>query len=250
VSVLLMLFGLLLAMPTWALEELRLVTKHWPGYTNTDFSGGYFELVRLVLPPDRYQIKTEFSNFNRAVVLVQKEQADLVLAVTRVDGKQLLLSEFPIDADTVVALYHEKLALKTTTMHLAALPEYRLAWDLAYNYGQALGLTVDGYEVSGVSQGIELVNKGRVDVYLAERADVTGPEALKLLQRSKLKQSVIEQLPVYIGFSRSAKGLQLKRIWDQQFRLLMQQGTLQHFYQQYPGMVLATKVPVCAASIC
>ena len=245
-----MLFGLLLGTPTWALEEFRLVTKHWPGYTNPDLSGGYFELVRLVLPPDRYQINTEFSNFNRAVVLVQKEQADLVLAVTRVDGKHLLLSEFPIDADTVVALYHEKLLPKTTTMHLAALPEYRLAWDLAYNYGQALGLTVAGYEVSGVSQGIELVSKGRVDVYLAERADVAGPEALKLLQRSKLKQSVIQQLPVYVGFSRSTKGLQLKRNWDQQFRLLMQQGTLQHFYQQYPGMVLATKVPVCAASIC
>ena len=97
----------LLVMPVWALEPVRLVTKHWSGFTNTDLSGGYFELVRLVLPPDQYQINTEFSNFNRAVVLVQKEQADLVLAVTRVDGKQLFLSEFPIDADTVVALYRE-----------------------------------------------------------------------------------------------------------------------------------------------
>lgn len=238
-----------------AVEQVRLVTKHWPGYTNTDHSGGYFELVQLVLPPDQYQINTSFSNFNRAVVLVQKEQAELVLAVTRVDGKQLLLSEYPMDADTVVAVYRDHLPVNTPAFTVATLPQYRLAWDLAYNYGQALGLEVSGlevkgFEVNGVSQGLELVSKGRVDVYLAEQADLELPESALLLQHLKLQQQVIQQLPVYVGFSRSAKGLQLKRVWDQQFRLLLQQGALQRLYQAYPGMVLATEVPDCAVSVC
>lgn len=252
---LLLLLGTLLSAPVFAVEQVRLVTKHWPGYTNTDHSGGYFELVQLVLPPDQYQINIRFSNFNRAVIQVQKQHAELVLAVTRVDGKQLLLSEFPIDADTVVAVYRDTLPTKTTALTLAQLPQYRLAWDLAYNYGQALrlkvaGLAVSGFEVSGVHQGLELVSKGRVDVYLAEQADLEVPEAMLLLQHLKLQQKVIQQLPVYVGFPRSAKGLQLKRVWDQQFRLLLQQGSLQRLYQAYPGMVLATEVPDCAVSVC
>jgi len=250
-----LLLGTLLSAQVFAMEQVRLVTKHWPGYTNTDHSGGYFELVQLVLPPDRYQINTKFSNFNRAVIQVQKQQAELVLAVTRVDGKQLLLSEFPMDADTVVAVYNKHLQPNAQALSMAQLAQYRLAWDLAYNYGQALGLevsgrVVSGFEVSGVNQGLELVSKGRVDVYLAEQADLEMPEAVVLLQQLKLQQKVIQQLPVYVGFSRSAKGLQLKRVWDQQFRLLLQQGSLQRLYQAYPGMVLATEVPDCAVSVC
>lgn len=244
------LLGLLFATPGWAVEQIRLVTKHWPGYTNADLSGGYFELVKLVLPAEQYQINTELTNFNRAIVLVQKQQAEFVLAVTRVDGKQLLLSEFPIDADTIVAVYRAQLAPAKTLLQRADLPQYRLAWDLAYNYGQALGLGTTGFEVSSVSQGLELVSKGRIDVYLAEQAELNDPAAAKLLQQLKLTQGVVQQLPVYVGFSRSTRGLKLKRYWDQQFRRLMQQGALQDFYQRHPGMVLATEVPDCAVSIC
>jgi hypothetical protein len=237
---------------TLAAEEVRLVTKQWPGYTNTDLSGGYFELVRLVLPSDEFQLNIEFSNFNRAVTLVQKDQAELVLAVTRVDGRHLILSEFPMDADRIVAVYQGEMqaAVSSEMLTLALLPKYRLAWDLAYNYGQALGLNVKGYEVTSVLQGLELVSKGRVDVYLAEQSDLELPEAQMLLQQLKLQQEPIRQLPVYVGFPRSVKGLKLKRHWDQQFRLLLQQGTLQTLYLAYPGMVLATTVPDCAVSVC
>lgn len=236
--------------PVGAMEQLRLVTKHWPGYTNTDLSGGYFELVQLVFPPVQYQINTEFSNFNRAVNLVQKQQAELVLAVTRADGKQLLLSELPIDADSIMAVYRQALLPDHAAIALEQLSQYRLAWDLAYNYGQALGLDAPGFEVSSVSQGLELVSKGRVDVYLAEHADLETVAASRLMQQLKLQQSQIRQIPVYVGFSRSAKGLHLKRMWDQQFRLLLQRGAVQQLYQQYPGMVLTTEAPDCAVSVC
>jgi len=235
-----------------ATEQVRLVTKQWPGYTNADLTGGYFELVQLVLPPDKFQLQTQFSNFNRAVILVQKEQAELVLAVTRVDGKQLLLSEYPMDADRIIAVHRSdlKLAGQPERVMLAQLPQYRLAWDLAYNYGQALRLDVKGYEVTDVSQGLELVSKGRVDVYLAEQADLELANSVALLQYLKLQQTPIQHLPVYVGFPRSAKGLKLKRFWDQQFRMLLNQGELQTLYRAYPGMVLATTVPDCAVSVC
>ena len=176
----------------------------------------------------------------------------LVLAVARVDGKQLLLSEYPIDADTIVAVYRDNLlpASSTRSLTLAQLPNYRLAWDLAYNYGQAMGLEVAGYEVTDVAQGLDLVKKGRVDVYLAEQSDLEFADSLATQQKLKLRQSQILQLPVYVGFPRSAKGLQLKRFWDQQFKLLLKQGKLHSLYAKYPGMVLATKVPDCAASAC
>ncbi|MBU2222973.1 MAG: hypothetical protein KKB00_02960 [Gammaproteobacteria bacterium] len=229
-------------------ETVKLVTKHWPGYTNTDHSGGYFELVRLVLPESQFLLKTQFSNFNRALVMVQKQQADMVLAVTRVDGKQLLLSELPIDADNIVAVFRDQLLTIGTANVLTQLPKYRLAWDLAYNYGPALGLNVTGYEVTDVAQGLELVSKGRVDVYLAEQADLALPGPLVQLKHLQLQQMLIAELPVYVGFSKSSKGLRLKRLWDQQFRLLLQQGQLQSLQQTYPNMVLPAQD--CIGAVC
>lgn len=85
-----------------ALADIRLVTKSWPGFTNEDGTGGYFAVVQLVLAPKAGELKLEFSNFNRALVMVEKQQADLVLAVTQGDSSTLLLSAKPLDFDTIV----------------------------------------------------------------------------------------------------------------------------------------------------
>ena len=223
-----------------ALQPVRLVTKSWPGYTNPDHSGGYFALVRQVLPAGEFQLQISFSNFNRAVVLVQKQQAEMVLAVSAADAGALLLSAAPIDADTVMAVFRTGMALPLVPSSAAVSPleQYHLAWDLAYNYGKALGLTAPGFEVTDFQQGLELVAKGRVDIYLAEASELALPANQQLLQQLALQVAQIGQIPVYVGFTASPSGQQLKQQWDQHFALLRQRGLLRHLYQQYPGMVL------------
>ena len=227
-------FGLLLMFICPVLADIHLVTKSWPGFTNEDGSGGYFAVVQLVLAPKPGELKLEFSNFNRALVMVEKQQADLVLAVTQDDSSNLLLSAKPLDFDTIVAVY----APSATPGPLQSehLKQLRLAWDLAYNYGEALGLTVKGYEVHSVAQGLELVAKGRIDVYLAEQADLIQHAYQAPPEGFKLRQQVMTQVPVYVGFSRSERGILLKKRWDESFATLHKSGALQQLYQQYPGM--------------
>lgn len=229
----LLLLLLLCSLPL-AADNIRLMTKSWPGFTNEDGSGGYFELVQLALQPKPGELQLEFSNFNRALVLVEKQQADVVLAVTKEDGNKLLLSAEPIDFDTITAVYSQRLQLQGP-LQLSALSELRLAWDLAYNYGAVLGLSAEGFEVHSVQQGLELVAKGRIDVYLAEHADLVeggGP----LLKSHKLLQQEILQVPVYVGFSRSVRGTMLKKRWDKGIAALKQSGALRQLYLRYPGM--------------
>jgi len=227
---------LLFIMLSWPLaaDNIRLMTKSWPGYTNEDGSGGYFELVQLVLTPKKGELQLEFSNFNRAVGLVEKQQADMVLAVTKEDGHKLLLSEEPIDFDTIMAVYRPGLR-QGIPLTVKALAELRLAWDLAYNYGAVLGLTAEGYEVHSVQQGLEMVIKGRIDVYLAEQADL-NESGQPLLQNHKLVLQEILQVPVYVGFSHSIRGAMLKKRWDKGMAALQQSDALKQLYQRYPGM--------------
>ncbi len=228
------IFCLLLLLLCKAQADIRVVTKSWPGFTNEDGTGGYFAVLQLVLAPKAGELTLQFSNFNRALVMVEKQQADVVLAVTRDDSAKLLLSEKPLDFDTIVAVYAPSVIagpLKTTE-----LAKFRLAWDLAYNYGAALGLNAKGYEVHSVAQGLELVAKGRIDVYLAEQADLNLHTYQAPPQGFKLQQQIIAQVPVYVGFSRSEPGILLKKRWDDNFAALHKSGALQQLYQQYPGM--------------
>ncbi len=231
-SALVLLLLLLLLSP--AVADIRLVTKSWPGYTNEDGSGGYFALVQLVLSPKAGELTIEFSNFNRALVMVEKQQADVVLAVTKDDGATLLLSAAPLDFDTITAVYAP--ATLAGPLQLDDLSTLRLAWDLAYNYGEALGLAVKGYEVHSVAQGLELVAKGRIDVYLAEQADLLQHPYQAAPEGLALQQQVMAQVPVYVGFSRSERGRLLKQRWDEAVVELQKNGTLQQLYLQYPGM--------------
>ncbi len=228
-------------LPLQAAEPVHLVSKHWPGYTNADLSGGYFEFVRLILPPAEVSLQVELTGFSRAISLVQKQQADLVLAVTAEDGQHLLLSARPMDADTIMMVSRTGFDLpgalgQLTPSQLAAL---RLGWDQGYNYGAALGLAVHGYEVQDARQGLEMVHKGRLQLYLAEQADLAVPAVQQLLQQLALQQQPLGQIPVYVGFSKSERGHRLKNQWDQQVELLLSTGQLQQFYQRYPELRLS-----------
>lgn len=217
-----------------AADNIRLMTKSWPGFTNEDGTGGYFELVQLVLEPKAGELQLEFSNFNRAVVLVEKQQADMVLAVTKEDGHKLLLSAEPIDFDIIMAVYGRDLQPRAP-LTVQLLAQLRLAWDLAYNYGAVLGLSAEGYEVLSVQQGLEMLAKGRIDVYLAEHADLLE-SGQSLLKNHNLIQQEILQVPVYVGFSHSVRGAMLKKRWDKGMAALQKSGALNKFYQRYPGM--------------
>jgi len=232
---------LLCWLPLQAAEPVHLVSKHWPGYTNADLSGGYFELVRLILPPAEVSLQVELTGFSRAISLVQKQQADLVLAVTAEDGQHLLLSARPMDADQVMMVSQAGFRLPGPLLQLtpAQLAELRLGWDQGYNYGAALGLRVAGYEVQDARQGLEMLSKGRLQLYLAEQADLALPAVQLLLRQLDLQQQQLMQLPVYAGFSKSERGHLLKKQWDQNVELLRKNGQLQQFYQRYPELLVS-----------
>ncbi len=225
-------------LPLQAAEPAHLVTKHWPGYTNPDHTGGYFELVQLILPPEQVALHIELTGFGRAVSLVQKQQADIVLAVTAQDGEQMLLSAYPIDADVVMAVYHHDFVSAQGVVDFSPekLVTLRLGWEKGYNYGRALGLQTDGYEVDDAVQGLEMLNKGRLDLYLAEAYDLASPAASVLSKQLALQQYKLAEIPIYIGFSQSSRGQKLKKLWDQRFEQLRHSGLLQKFYQTYPEM--------------
>lgn len=220
--------------------ELQISTPVWPGFTNADGTGAYADLFSLIYPKEQVELVWHFSNYGRAIALVQQGKHHMVPGLSAqesaISHKDLLLSAYPFDFDLIVAIYHPE---HTAPPKLAQLKQYKLAWDLAYDLHLVLGLKYKGYEVLNIKQGLELVKNRRVDIYLAEKSELLQylqgdtPVKLQPLQYKELLRD-----PIYLAFADNEAGRSFKNIWDQRFTALYKTGQLQAFYRNYPQLTL------------
>jgi polar amino acid transport system substrate-binding protein len=222
-------------------QPVIIETSLWPGFTNADGTGAYFELARLVLPPDSQPLVIKPNHLGRAWLAVQRGQADLTFGLTQTDVHQFKLesSELPYDEDTIVAVFRADL-VPGRELSRAQLTSFQLGWEKSYNYGAVLNIDAQGYEVQNPLHAIQLLKAGRIDVYLAESGDLTAIQ--KPLSSAGLQQHLLANVPVYAGFSPTPRGRQLKALWDQRVRSLWKNGEMQHFYQRFPALIPPTPV--------
>lgn len=222
--------------------ELQISAPVWPGFTNADGSGAYVDLFRFIYPKDQVQLVWHFSNYSRAIALVQQGKHHMVPGLSANESmskqKSLLLSAKPFDFDLIVAIYHPE---HTAPPRLEQLKQHKLAWDLAYDLHLVLGLKEKGYEVLDIKQGLELVKKKRIDIYLAEKSELLQylqgetPVKLQPLQYKELLRD-----PIYLAFADNEAGRMFKNIWDRRFIDLYHTGQLKQFYRHYPQLTLPT----------
>lgn len=218
-------------------QPIRVATEHWPGYTSADGQGAYFELLKIVLEPTA-PLHVQLMPFQRSIAAVERQQADVVFAVTAKDSSLLLRSTQPIDTDRIIAVYRSDGPVKLP-LNQPDLNKFRLSWRIGYNYGKVLGLAAPGYETVSAEQGVQLVKNHRLDVFLSEEGDLNTP-AIKALLEQQMTQYPIAVEPIFFGFAPSERGRALKQHWDKAWQQRQHQPALQDFYRRYPGM----RVPV------
>lgn len=216
-------------------QPVIIETSLWPGFTNADGSGAYFDLARLVFPPDSHPLVIKTNHLGRAWLAVQRAQADLTFGLTQADIRSFRLesSALPYDEDTIIAVFLPE-RVHQTDLTPSRLKALQLGWEKSYNYGAALGIEVHGFEVQDPAHAIQLLKAGRIEVYLAESGDLDLVQPQ--LKAAGLQQQWLAYIPVYAGFSPTANGRQLKNYWDQRIQMLWQTGEMQSFYQRHPAL--------------
>lgn len=223
------------AVPTTAsaTKPIRVATELWPGYTSATGTGAYFELLQIVLKPDPAP-KIQLMSFGRAIAATERQQADIVFAVSSRDSRMLLRSNQPMDWDRIVAVYRDNPNI-TQALNDNQLHTLRLSWRVGYNYGIVLGLANHGYEAMSAEQGVQLALNERVDVFLSEEDELMSPQIQQWLSKNGKVQPVAV-IPIYVGFSPSERGRQLKQQWDHGFTQVQQSADMQDFYRRHPSM--------------
>lgn len=214
-------------------KPIRVVTEHWPGYTSAAGTGAYFEMLQIVLKPNPAP-KVELMSFTRAVAATERQQADLVFAVTARDSSLLLRSNLPMDWDRVVAVYKTDARI-SEALRSNQLQQLRLSWRLGYNYGTVVGVPNKGYETLSAEQGVQLALNQRVDVFLSEEDELNTPQIQQWLSKGATVQP-IAIVPIYVGFAPTERGRELKQQWDHGFVQAQHTPEMLDFYRRYPGM--------------
>lgn len=218
--------------PKLAIKSIHITTGVWPGFTEPNEQGAYFELIKLLFPDDT-RLEVTYTGFNRTVKMVEEQQADMVLGVGLNESEQLYLSAQPFDIDQIAVLFKpERLKFEKP----AELAGYQLVTQRGYNYEMVLGITTQSYEVDSITTGVNLVRTGRVDAFLVEKTELEGK--LNASQIEDMQLVFLAGEPIYIGFVKNERGAALKTWWDQQFQKHYQSGQLQTLYQQHAGMTL------------
>lgn len=86
------------------LQKIHIATGVWPGFTDYGEQGAYFELIRLIFPPET-QYQVSYTAFNRTVKMVETQHADMVLAVGLDVCSLMFLSAQPFDVDQIAVLF-------------------------------------------------------------------------------------------------------------------------------------------------
>ena len=213
-------------------NSVHIATGLWPGFTEPNQQGAYFHLITLLFPGDTH-FQVIYTSFNRSMLMVEQQQADMVLGIGQKDATGLLYSALPFDIDQIAVLFQTG-RLQITQPH--DLADYLLATQRGYNYDVVLGISARSYEVDSIVTGVDLVKNGRVDAFLVEKTELNTKIDIKQLHDISIVHLGGE--PIYIGFANNARGKALKTWWDQQFLHYYQAKRLQAFYQQYDDMNL------------
>jgi ABC-type amino acid transport substrate-binding protein len=208
------------------------VSEEWDDYTMADGTGMGWDILRKVFEPAGFKLHTETQPYTRAVGLVQKGEADVWVGSYK-DETQSLYPRWNYDTDHIYALGQASRPVPT----LATIGEYRLAWVRSYEFQRYLPNIRHYTEVQRRTGILDMLEHGRADYYIDAKTEIQDilhqagdPKAYTLTH--------IAELPLYIGFSDTARGRELRDVFDRRMDELVPSGELRpiftHWKQPYP----------------
>ena len=214
------------------MTSIRLVTSEWPGYTNKDGTGLYFDVIKAVYEPVGIKVEFELVPWKRAQKMV-KEKADALVGEYFLPKAGYLYPKWPIDVEDLTILFKKgKIA---EWKGEASLENKKVAWIRGYDFQENIKIKMEISEIDEVKSGLLMLAKDRID-FLVDYEDSIKEEAQKM-RDFDLAQNQMEQLrlgeKIYVAFVNSERGKKLVEIFDTQMAQLYESGVLDTMYKNF-----------------
>jgi ABC-type amino acid transport substrate-binding protein len=210
---------------------VRVVSPSWPGLTNPDGTGLYFDILRAVYQPRGLRLSHLIVPWKRAKQMLLHRRADLLpAAYLTPDQDQWLYPRQPLDVDQVLAV---RRAGGPAWQGQQSLEGRRVVWPRGYNFQNYLRVAVEWREINDPAQGWAMVAKGRADFYLDIAAEIQAFRRRPGQPPPGLAVQPVLAVRTYLRLARRPRARRLIAIYDQALPRLRQSGRLRELFERW-----------------
>lgn len=220
VQVVAMMLWLSLAAPCFAQSsDITLVAGDWPGLTQPDGNGIYFQLLKEIFEQAGYRVRTQTSNWKRARYAFFAARADVLVCDYAMAQRGYYFPKQLLDVDPPVYLFTVK-----PLRHLSQIKGLAVGWVLGYEFGRLLPVPVEPVEMDSHADGFRMLNANRIDGFISYQQYAHAEQA---------RLSAWELQParaLYPVFHDSAEGKRLAQIYDEAMAKMRLSGRIKSIY--------------------
>jgi len=199
---------------------LSVRTAHWMGYTEPDFSGFYFDVLRAVYTKPEYEFDFKIVSFPASLKMLEGGGADIVLGVYNNELRKGYFSDLPVEREVLAAVMTPERAVSWKgTESLASL---RVGSIEGYAFEGRLPVSAHYREFESIDLMLRMLQVGRLDVILDYRPDLE--HYMEKLDLPFVIKGDLPQSAIYFAFREDTRGLALKKHFDRRFKELLDKG--------------------------
>jgi polar amino acid transport system substrate-binding protein len=204
-------------------SEIKVGAEEWPGYTNHDGSGVYFELLKTIFAESELEFK--LTSYHRTINSFNNGQLDIIVGIYREDVKNAIIPKWFIDTEQPVKAFY--IPENTKINRASDFSNLSVAWMLGYSFDKFIPKVKDVYEVTSLETGFNLLSKNRVNAFIDYSQNV--PKKLSNQLKSYI---VLPSRNLYIAFKNNKNGQRLAEKFDKQMAKFQSNGQLKYIYKQ------------------
>ncbi len=231
-------FITLLPFPINAAEKsILIVCTEWPGYTNPDGTGIYWDLVKAVYDPLGFKVHTKIVPWKRAELMVENKHADALIGdyyYPQKDGKERLYPKWHLSVEDPLSAIFKKGLHKIESFN--SMNGKSIIWMRGYDFDKIFLKDIPHkmHEIDSTEKGLNLIMHDRYDVFLDYHANIKNVSK-KIDIDFSLLETVIIKLgsKLYLNFSNTENSKKLIGFYDKRIPELLKSGELEKVFTKY-----------------
>ncbi|MBN1981866.1 MAG: transporter substrate-binding domain-containing protein [Chitinivibrionales bacterium] len=211
--------------------EFHAVADAWPEVTNNDGTGLFFDVIRMVYEPAGITMKYEIMPYARTNEMVKKLEADAWVASFLNEQDYPLYPKWHFDRVPQVAVFKKE--TEKNWKGETTLTGKKVAWNRGFNLDKFIKVKVNLTEVNGTENGMNMLEKGRVEFYVNAKPDIEKFVESAKFDMSNYQVEHLLFLNLYMAYSNNERGKYFKEVWDKRMEELVKSPKLKELYEKY-----------------
>jgi len=215
------------------IKSISVVAPVWSGYTNTDGTGVYWDIIRAIYEPLGINVKTKNIPWNRAMKMVSEYHTyNAIIGEYITTDENLIFPSYPIDTEYMSLLSKNSSGSKFNG--LASLSGKKVGWIKDYDVIALEKRNFELVEFRGIDQGIDFLNSGRID-YLIDDWD----EIASAMKKNNMNSQdyTVDPMPegkaIFAAFANDQISRELINIYNERIPVLSRSGELSKIYEKW-----------------